>query len=95
MNVIAKFYWDCGRMGEVDGIFVTTKEAINAAIGKEIYFGEILGKHSEVYGTLNEDEIEILSEDQDFIAKFVEILGDGTISGYNPLEYLSDSEDDE
>ena len=95
MNIIAKFYWDCGRMGEVDGIFVTTKEAIDAAIGQEIYFGEILGKHSEVSGTLNEGDIEILSEDQDFIAKFVEILGGGTISGYNPLEYLPDHYEEE
>jgi len=90
MNVIAKFYWDCGRMGEVDGIFVTTKDAITGLIGKEVYFGEILGKHSEVVGRVNEGDITILSEDQDFIAKFVDILGDGTISGYNPLDYLDE-----
>jgi len=90
MNVIAKFYWDCGRMGEVDGIFVTTKDAITDLIGKEVYFGEILGKHSEVVGNIDEGDITILSEDQDFIAKFVDILGGGTISGYNPLDYLDE-----
>lgn len=92
MNVIAQFYWDCGRMGEVDGLFVTTKEALDKAYGKEIYFGEILGKHSEVSGTLDESDITILTEDQDFIAKFIEIMGSGDISGYNPLSYISDSE---
>jgi len=95
MNVIAQFYWDCGRMGDVDGLFVTTKEALAKAYGKEVYFGEILGKHSEVAGTLNESDITVLTEDQDFITKFIEIMGDGTLSGYNPLEYLQDETDDE
>lgn len=92
MKVIARFYWDCGRNGEVDGLFVTNKQALAAAYGKEVYFGEILGKHSEVSGTFNEGDITILTEDQDFIAKFIEIMGSGDISGYNPLSYLNDEE---
>lgn len=95
MKVIARFYWDCGRMGEVDGLFVTTKEALEAAYGKEVYFGEILGKHSEVYGTFNEGDITILTEDQDFITKFIEIMGDGEISGYNPLGYIQEDDTEE
>ena len=94
MKVIARFYWDCGRMGEVDGLFVTTKQALEAAYGKEVYFGEILGKHSDVSGTFNDGDITILTEDQDFIAKFIEIMGDGDISGYNPLDYLLEEYDD-
>lgn len=93
MRVIAKFFWDCGRMGEVDGLFITTKEALEAAYEKEVYFGEILGKHSEVYGTLDREDITILTEDQDFIEKFIEIMGDGTVSGYNPLSYISGEEE--
>jgi hypothetical protein len=92
MKVIARFYWDCGRMGDVDGLFVTTKEALEAAYGKEVYFGEILGKHSEIYGTLDEGDITILTEDQDFIAKFIEIMGTGDISGYNPLSYFQEDD---
>lgn len=98
MKVIARFYWDCGRMGEVDGLFVTTKEALEAAYGREVYFGEILGKHSEVSGTLDPGDITILTEDQDFIAKFIEIIGDDNVSGYNPLDYIEERdeyEDDE
>lgn len=95
MKVIAKFHWDCGRMGEVDGLFVADKADLEAAYGKQVYFGEILGKHSEVYGELGTDAVTILTEDQDFIAKFIEIMGDGTISGYNPLEYLSEEADEE
>ena len=94
-KVIVDFCWDCGRMGDVEGLFVTTKETLQAALGKEVYFGEILGKHSEIYGTLEKDDVEILTDDQEFIEKFIEIMGDGTISGYNPLEYISYDDDDE
>ena len=51
-KVLVHFEWDCGRQGMVDGLFVTTQEKIDAAIGTEVYFGEILGKHSEIFGKL-------------------------------------------
>ena len=77
------FYWDCSRQGEVEGLFKATKEEVENAIGKEVYFGEILGKHSEVYGTLEEGEIELISDNP------IEVMN-ATESGYNPLEYLEE-----
>jgi len=94
-KVIAKFHWDCGRMGDVNGLFVADKAVLEAAYGKQVYFGEILGKHSEIYGDLDVGAITILTEDQDFIAKFIEIMGGGKISGYNPLSYLNEDEEDD
>ena len=90
MKAIYEFNWDIRRMGVVESIFIADKETVAKAIGKEVYFGEILGKHSEIYGTLEEGDLTVKSEDQDFIAKVIEIFGDGTISGYNPLKYLSE-----
>ena len=95
MKVIAKFYWNYGRSGNVEGIFTCEKETLQNLYGREVYFGEILGKHSEVSGTLEEGDITILSEDQDFIEKFEQIMGAGTVSGYNPLEYIEEDSDDE
>ncbi len=92
MKKLYKFYWDCGRMGNVKGLFVATPEEIEEAMGKQVYFGEILGKHSEIYGDLEEDNLTVVSEDQDFIKKLVSLLG-VSVSGYNPLEYLSDEDD--
>ncbi len=54
------FEWDCGRMGFVEGLFVATEEEIKDAIDKEVYFGEILGKHSEVYGTLEQGDLKAI-----------------------------------
>ncbi len=93
MKKIYEFYWDCGRMGDLDGMFIAEESEIDAVIGKEIYFGEVLGKHSDIFGTLDEGDITVKTDDQDFINKFIEIMGDGTISGYNPLDYY-DPEDD-
>lgn len=75
------FYWDCRRQGEVEGLFKATKEEVENAIGKKVYFGEILGKHSEVYGTIEEGEIQLVSDNP------IEVMN-ATESGYNPLEYL-------
>ena len=77
------FYWDCGRQGDVEGLFKATREEVENAIGKDVYFGEILGKHSEIYGTLEEDDIELISDNPIEVMNAVE-------SGYNPLEYLSE-----
>jgi hypothetical protein len=75
-------------MGEVTGIFDATREAVKAAIGKDVYFGEILGKHSEIYGTLDEGDLTELTDDQKFIqqAKDFKCIP----VGYNPLDYLSE-----
>lgn len=84
-----KFYdfgWDCGRLGRVEGLFIAEESDVAAAIGKVVNFGEILGKHSEIYGVLEEHDLEVKSEDQDFIAKLEEMFDSKTISGYNPLD---------
>lgn len=80
-----KFYWDYGRSWEVEGVFKATKEDVERLIGYEVYFGEILGKHSEVGGIIEEGEITLLSDDPLKVLQSVE-------SGYNPLEYVRDIE---
>lgn len=90
-----KFKWDCGRMGYVRGLFVCTQAELDTALGREVYFGEILGKHSEIYGTLGEEDLTLVSEDQEKIQWLVEVIGSPTISGYNPLEYLPEDEDED
>lgn len=75
------FHWSCGRQGDLDGLFKATKEEVKNVIGKTAYFGEVLGKHSEVYGTLEEHEIELVSDDPIKVMNSEE-------SGFNPLNYV-------
>lgn len=79
-------------MGDVDGMFFAEEEDVKNAIGKEVYFGEILGKHSDIYGTLEDGEIEEIELSATTLKEMYEILGTN-ISGYNPLEYLSEDEE--
>ena len=95
MKAIYEFFWDCGRMGELSGLFIAETSEVEKLIGRNINFGEVLGKHSEIYGTVTKDDFTIKSTDQEFIAKFEEIMGKGTISGYNPLDYLDNDLSDE
>ena len=85
MQKLYRFFWDCGRQGDVEGMFVATPEEVAAVIGKQVYFGEILGKHSEIHGEPEEKDFTIISEDQEKIAWLVDTIGDKTICGYNPL----------
>lgn len=94
-KAIYAFNWDCGRMGNLEGIFVADQEEVKKLIGKEIYFGEVLGKHSEIYGNLDDEDLKVLTTDQEFITKFIEIMGEGTVSGYNPLDYYEEDEEDD
>lgn len=81
------FYWYCGRSGSLKGLFVATEEEIKNIIGKYAYFGEVLGKHSEIYGNIEEGEITKIELDSETVEKVVNVLGD-TWSGFNPLHYV-------
>ena len=93
-KILVEFYWDCGRSGELTGLFVTTKEKLDGIYGKEAYFGEVLGKHSEISGTITKADFTIKTDNQEFINLFEELIGE---QGFNPFDYIeeSDSEDSE
>lgn len=80
-EVLYKFHWNCGRNGSVEGVFKAKKSFVDSVIGNEVSFGEILGKHSDIYGTLGEEDLKIISEDPIVVMNTPE-------SGYNPLEYI-------
>lgn len=88
MKKLYSFKFDCGRMGDVTGLFVADEKDTKKSIGQEVYLGEVLGKHSEIRGPLAEGEITMESEDVDLINKLVSIFGEN-ISGYNPLDYIN------
>ena len=92
MRKIYKFEADFGRMGDLEGVFVSTDEALEELYGKEIYFGEVLGKHSEVVLTLKPDHITEVTDDEKFIELFENY---GLENGYNPFDYYEEEDEDE
>jgi hypothetical protein len=83
-----RFYWDA-RYGCIEGLFTATHEEIDNLLGKDIDFGEVLGKHSEVYGTIEAADIWKLDVDPEIVAEVSKTLG-STWSGYNPIKYISE-----
>jgi len=86
MKAVYKFKHDFGRYGKLKGIFVADDSEIENLIGKEIYFGEVLGKHSEVIVEIIPESIVCMEwADQDFVNKFEKLH---LSCGYDPRRYM-------
>jgi len=84
---VYKFLWGCGRNGDLEGVFISTTKEVNEILGKEIDFGEVLGKHSEICGTIDKGDITLVTHDP----AVVKVIEDhGLTSGYNPFDYLEE-----
>jgi hypothetical protein len=86
MKKLYRYRENFGRMGTLVRIFLATDDEISDTLYKDIYFGEVLGKHSEIIGVLNEQTLELLTDDQEFIEKSLKIglipIGDNPIETY-------------
>lgn len=94
MKTLYEFYVDCGRMGDLEGLFIADPEDVKRIMGEKIYFGEVLGKHSEIVAVMQEKMFVVKSEDQDFITKLEDLLGT-SISGFNPFDKFEDEDVDD
>lgn len=98
MKKIYYFKWDQGRNGIVDSLFIADSEIVEQCIGKDVWFGEILGKHSEVFGTLEEKDFKVIPDEPGIIAWFEKnfpVFWRGghafvEITGYCPLLYVEE-----
>lgn len=85
---IYKFSTDCGRSGSLEGVFTATKKQVDKLISSkiEVYFGEVLGKHSEVYGVIEKKDIKLVTDDTAAVEIFEKY---NFASGHNPFDYRS------
>lgn len=87
-----EFYRDCGHSGDLFGVFLATDEKIKSAIGKELYFAEVLGKRPAISCLLELEDLTLITDDQEFIAR----ASDYNLlpAGINPLYYLPEDGDE-
>ena len=96
MLTIYKFHVDFGRMGSLRSVLIADSDAVAKSIGRRVYFGEVLGKHSEVFFNLEESHLTAVSTDP----AAIELLTSLSLEmGLNPLAALTcakcgDSESD-
>lgn len=69
MKKLYRYSESFGRMGSLDGTFVAEEDQMAKLMGRTVYLGEVLGKHSEITTTLSKKNLKVLTEDQDFITK--------------------------
>ena len=86
MKAIYKLNLDCGREGSLYGIFIADKEYVDVLVNNdiEVYFGEILGKHSDISLTINDTDIELITDDVKVIDMFEEYE---LSTGIDPFDY--------
>lgn len=89
MKKLYRFEVSYGRMGNLTGIFSADDADVKNLLGTSIYFGECLGKHSDVLLDLKSDDLTIMTDDQVFIKKFDELA---LATGINPFDYVDDDE---
>ena len=58
-----QLYIDCGRQGEIEGVFHSTKKDIEKVTGKKANFYELVGKHSDITITASDEYVKLLTED--------------------------------
>jgi hypothetical protein len=87
-EAVFKLDYSCGRQGDLDGVFIATLEQVDVLVeeGIEIYFGEVLGKHSEIYGPIDDGEIIFITDDEKVVKLMLQY--DLTM-GHNPFNYTS------
>ncbi|MBU0961025.1 MAG: hypothetical protein KKH60_05825 [Proteobacteria bacterium] len=76
-------------MGNLYGLFVAEKDAVTNLVESKrvIYFGEVLGKHSEIAGPLEARDVNMVSDDTDLVAKVKELNME---VGFNPVRQAAD-----
>lgn len=88
---IYKWHAFFGRMGDLDGIFVTSHAEIEELEGKIVEFGEVLGKHSDIRYEIDMNDFTCVSTKKSEINFFLRL---GLSNGWNPIEYYRQQEAD-
>ena len=80
------------RSSNITGIFVEQSDYVDYLIKSkiEVHFGEIEGKHSDVYGSIDAKDISLITQDENVI-KIVQEYG--LENGINPFDYSALNED--
>lgn len=84
-KALYKFHADCGRAGKLYGLFIAENQFVDKLIEDEmqVYFGEVLGKHSEIVGSVSKEDITLVTDDEFILDSVIKL---DLIFGYNPFE---------
>lgn len=88
MKKLYRFTLYCAREGNLSGVFVADEEDLARSVGITVDFDEPFGKHSFLRYTISAEHFEVVTDDQDFIAKWEQYeIGS---CGENPISIAMD-----
>lgn len=91
-----KFDADCGRVGSLSGLIAVSQADIDNIIGEDVYFGEVLGKHSDITVRIGLEDFTLIDIPEEYARKIMTAAGGShCISGYSPFDYWERVDDDE
>jgi hypothetical protein len=92
--VILELYWERPRSSDIYESRIYPKHIAKRMkemmVDKQVYFGEIEGKHSEVFGVIEDHEIKIITKKKD-IDKFLLENPTGMIFNHSFIDSFNDS----
>jgi len=88
---LSKFSEKYRRTGEAEELFIATEEEVDKFLDKKtVYFGEVLGKHSEVDVYFEKGKnLECLNVSTYVVYELLNALDRRCISGLYPFQYIS------
>lgn len=96
--VVLEFLWERRRSSDIYESRVYPKtiaqQIMDEMLYKEIYFGEIEGKHSEVYGTLEGEEVDII-DDKEYVKEFLANNPNGMSYNHSFIDAFCENASDE
>lgn len=81
-----RYQQDYGRMGSLDGVFIADEKDVKWFMGAEVWADDVLGKHSEVRVTFNENTVQALDISDQAVDELYKVLGKN-ISGTTPYDF--------
>lgn len=93
MKKLYSFQFDFYRVGLFEGLFFAEEEDLDKVIGKDIYFGEIFGRYSELVQNFEREDFKEINLSPESLIELQNHFGD-TIAGYNPFDYLEEFDEE-
>ncbi len=78
--------------GQITGIFLAEHADVAIAYGQTAYFGDELGKHSEVIIEVTPENLKLVTADDAMVQAFEQYEME---TGYNVLHWIGEEEEDE
>ena len=91
MKGLYKFYVGVGRGRDIEGLFIANSKEVKELIGKDVYFGEICGKHSEVEFEIKEEHIIFVANNPEVIHLVEKFKLE---NGINPIQQWKENMED-